>query len=75
VIGPHLEKVERLRAVAERLGVPVGRLALRVVADLPGVSGVIAGSRDERHVRENALAGDLELDDGTRREVDAIFRG
>jgi aryl-alcohol dehydrogenase-like predicted oxidoreductase len=74
VIGPHLDKVERLRAVAERLGVPVGRLALRAVADLPGVSGVIVGSRDERHVRENALAGDLELDDVTRREVDVIFR-
>ena len=75
VIGPHLEKVERLRPFAERLDVPLARLALRAAIDVPGVTGVIAGSTNDRHTRDNALAGDLELDDATRAEIDAIFRG
>ena len=75
VIGPHLERVERLRGVAERLGVPVATLALRAVLDLEGVSGVIVGSRDERHVRANARAGDLTIDEAARKEIGSIFVG
>lgn len=73
VIGPHLERVERLRAVADRLGVPLATLAIRAVLDLDGVSGVIVGSRDERHVRANATAGDVALDDAARAEIVSIF--
>jgi aryl-alcohol dehydrogenase-like predicted oxidoreductase len=73
VIGPLLEKVDRLRDVAARLSVPAGTLALRAVLEIPGVTGVIVGSRDERHVHDNAAAGDMRLDDATRREIDAIF--
>lgn len=75
VIGPHLDRVDRLRAVAGRLDVPVGTLAIRAMVELSGVTGVIVGSRDERHVRENARAGELRLDEATRREVEAIFLG
>jgi aryl-alcohol dehydrogenase-like predicted oxidoreductase len=73
VIDAHLERVERLRAVAGRLGVPVGTLAIRAALDVDGVSGVIVGSRDERHVRANADAGDLVLDEPTRNEIASIF--
>ena len=73
VIGPHLDRVDRLRAVAGRLGIPVGTLAIRAVLEFEGVSGVIAGSRDERHVRANAQAGDLILDDPTRNEIWSIL--
>lgn len=73
VIGPHLSRVERLGAVADRLGVPVGTLAIRAVLDLDGVSGVIVGSRDERHVRANARAGDLAIDVSARKEIESIF--
>jgi aryl-alcohol dehydrogenase-like predicted oxidoreductase len=73
VIGDHLDRVERLGASAERLGVPLGTLAIRVVLDLEGISGVIVGSRDERHVRANAEAGDLIIDDVTRKEIESIF--
>jgi aryl-alcohol dehydrogenase-like predicted oxidoreductase len=75
VIGSHLDRVERLRTVAERLGIPVGTLAIRAVLELEGVSGVIVGSRDERHVRANALAGDLRLEEPTRTEIASIFVG
>jgi aryl-alcohol dehydrogenase-like predicted oxidoreductase len=75
VIGPHLDKIERLRAIAEGLGVTTGTLALRAVLEITDVSGVIVGSRDERHVRDNTWAGELRLDDETKREIDAIFVG
>jgi aryl-alcohol dehydrogenase-like predicted oxidoreductase len=73
VIGPHLDRVDRLRAVADRLGIPVGTLAIRAVLEFEGVSGVIVGSRDERHVWANAQAGDLILDDPTRTEIWSIL--
>lgn len=75
VIGRHLDKVERLRAIAEGLGVTTGTLTLRAVLEITGVSGVIVGSRDERHVRDNTWAGEFRLDDETKREIDAIFVG
>ena len=70
-----MERVERLHAVADRLGVPPATLAIRAVLDLEGVSGVIVGSRDERHERANAAAGDVALEDATRAEIVSIFEG
>ena len=58
--------------MADRLGVPLATLAIRAVLDLEGVSGVIVGSRDERHVHANAAAGDLALDDAARAEIASI---
>ena len=52
-----------------------GTLALRAVLEITGVSGVIVGSRDERHVRDNTWAGEFRPDDETKREIDAIFVG
>jgi aryl-alcohol dehydrogenase-like predicted oxidoreductase len=57
----HLEKVERLRPIAARLGVSVGQLALAWAVHRPGVTGAIAGSRSPVHNRENAAAGDVSL--------------
>jgi aryl-alcohol dehydrogenase-like predicted oxidoreductase len=75
VLEPHLDRIERLRAVAERLGVPVGTLAIRAVLDLEGVSAVIVGSRDRLHVRANAQAGDLVIDEPVRTDIESIFGG
>jgi aryl-alcohol dehydrogenase-like predicted oxidoreductase len=75
VLGPHLDRVARLRTLAGELGVPVATLAIRAVLDLEGVSGVIVGSRDERHVGANARAGHLALDDAARVEIASIFEG
>lgn len=69
----RLERVERLRVVAERLNVPVATLALRWVAEQHGVTAAIAGSRNPDHVRSNAAAGDLRLDDRTLREIEGII--
>jgi aryl-alcohol dehydrogenase-like predicted oxidoreductase len=69
----NLEKVDRLRAIAERLGAPPATLALRWVLEQQGVSAAIAGSRDPGHTRSNAGAGDLRLDQATLHGIEAIF--
>lgn len=68
-----LERVDRLRPIAERVGTTVAPLALRWVIEQPGVTAAIAGSRKASHVRSNATAGDLHLDHQTLDEIDAIF--
>jgi aryl-alcohol dehydrogenase-like predicted oxidoreductase len=64
--------VERLRPVAERWDVSLAELALAWTWHQPGVTGAIAGSRNAVHVRSNAAAGDLELDEATMAEIDGI---
>jgi aryl-alcohol dehydrogenase-like predicted oxidoreductase len=73
VRGQRLKRVERLRALAERLNVPVATLALRWVVEQHGVTAAIAGSRNPDHVRGNAATGDLRLDDRTLPEIEGIF--
>jgi aryl-alcohol dehydrogenase-like predicted oxidoreductase len=69
----NLEKVERLRPIANRLDVSVASLALRWVVEQPGVTAAIAGSRNPEHTRANALAGDLSLDQAAIEEMEGIF--
>ena len=77
LFGPGLERslavVDSLRPVAERLGISVAQLALAWNVHQPGVTAAIAGSRNAEHVRSNAAAGDVELDEGTLRELEAIL--
>jgi aryl-alcohol dehydrogenase-like predicted oxidoreductase len=68
-----LARVDALRRIAERVGCSLPCLALRWVVEQPGVTAAIAGSRNPEHVRDNARAGDLRLDEATLREIDAIF--
>jgi aryl-alcohol dehydrogenase-like predicted oxidoreductase len=65
-----LERVDRVRPVADRLGLPLATLALRWVLEQPGVTGVIAGSRNADHTERNAEAGGLRLDRKTLDELD-----
>jgi aryl-alcohol dehydrogenase-like predicted oxidoreductase len=53
--------VEGMRLIAARHGVSVAQLALAWVLHQPGVSWALAGSRDGRHVHENAAAAGLDL--------------
>jgi aryl-alcohol dehydrogenase-like predicted oxidoreductase len=68
-----LARVDSIRGVADRLGIPLATLALRAVVDVPGVTGAIAGSRNAPHVRTNAEAGDVRLDEPTRAEIDRLL--
>jgi aryl-alcohol dehydrogenase-like predicted oxidoreductase len=78
LFGPgNLERslavVDALRPVADGLGCSVAQLALAWNVRQPGVTAAIAGSRNPEHVRANAAAGDLELDDETLNELEAIL--
>lgn len=73
VLPVALEVVEELRPVAERLGVTLAQLALAWNAHQPGVTSAIAGSRNPDHVRSNAEAGDIALDDDTLAELDHVL--
>jgi 1-deoxyxylulose-5-phosphate synthase len=74
-VDGSLEVVERLRPVAERLGITPAQLALAWNIAQPGVTAAIAGSRDPRHVRANAAAGDITLDEATLAELEELLAG
>jgi aryl-alcohol dehydrogenase-like predicted oxidoreductase len=65
-----LAAVDGLRPIAERLGISVSQLALAWTFHQPGVTAAIAGSRNPRHVRANAEAGRVDLDQDTLREME-----
>lgn len=67
----NLRVVEAMRPIAERLGCTLAQLALAWNFMQPGVTSAIAGSRDSRHVADNAEAGSIELDGATLAELDA----
>ncbi len=68
----NLAFVEALRPIAERLGITLPQLALAWNVAQPGVTAAIAGSRNRDHVRSNAAAGDIVLDEATLSELDTI---
>jgi aryl-alcohol dehydrogenase-like predicted oxidoreductase len=68
-----LALVEAMLPIAERLGIGVAQLALAWNARQPGVTSAIAGSRNPEHVRSNAAAGDVDLDEATLAELDALL--
>ena len=73
-IERSLAVVDRLQPIADRVGVTVAQLALAWTWHQPGVTSAIAGSRDPDHVRQNAAAADLELDDQTLQELEDALR-
>jgi aryl-alcohol dehydrogenase-like predicted oxidoreductase len=68
----NLAIVQALRPTAERLGITLAQLALAWNVAQPGVIAAIAGTRNPDHVRSNAAAGDIALDETTLAELDAI---
>ncbi|MGZ5213590.1 MAG: aldo/keto reductase [Actinomycetota bacterium] len=67
--------VESLGPIAERLGITMAQLALTWNVAQPGVTSAIAGSRDPDHARDNAAAGDIELDAQTLAEIEGVLTG
>jgi aryl-alcohol dehydrogenase-like predicted oxidoreductase len=65
--------VDGLRPLAERLGLTMGQLALAWNIAQPGVTAAIAGSRNGDHMRQNAAAGDLNLDPGVLTEIEELL--
>jgi aryl-alcohol dehydrogenase-like predicted oxidoreductase len=63
--------VDAVQAVATDLGVPPARVALRWLADRPGVAAPLLGARTVEQLRDNLLAADISLDKGQRARLDA----
>jgi aryl-alcohol dehydrogenase-like predicted oxidoreductase len=72
-IDRSLAVVDGIRPIAGRLGVTLAQLALAWVFHQPGVTAAIAGSRNREHVRQNAAAGDVELDAATLEEIERLL--
>jgi hypothetical protein len=69
----NLAAVDGLRPIARRLGITLAQLALAWNVAQPGVTAAIAGSRNPDHVRSNAAAGEVELDEATLSELEAVL--
>jgi aryl-alcohol dehydrogenase-like predicted oxidoreductase len=68
-----LERVQRLVAIAEGLGLTTAQLALAWILHEPNVASAIVGASRPEQLRDNAAASGVELDDGTMRAIDAVF--
>jgi aryl-alcohol dehydrogenase-like predicted oxidoreductase len=72
-LSQALELVERLRPIADRLGCSVAALAIAWTLAVPGVTGAIVGARRASQVDDWLEAGDLDLDDETVEEIEALL--
>jgi aryl-alcohol dehydrogenase-like predicted oxidoreductase len=65
-----LEAVQRLRPIAEGLGITMAQLALAWVLREANVASAIVGATHPEQVEENAAASGVELDEITLRAID-----
>lgn len=65
-----LERVQRLRTIAEELGISMAQLALAWVLHEPNVASAIVGASRPQQVEDNAAASGVTLDDETLRRID-----
>jgi aryl-alcohol dehydrogenase-like predicted oxidoreductase len=70
-----LEAVQRLRPIADRLGITLAQLALAWVLREPNVASAIVGASRPEQVDENAAASGIELDEQTLQEIDEALLG
>ncbi|HWH54597.1 MAG TPA: aldo/keto reductase family protein [Gaiellaceae bacterium] len=65
-----LEAVQRLRPIADGLGITMAQLALAWVLREPNVASAIIGASMPEQVEDNAGASGIELDEDTLRTID-----
>lgn len=68
----HLQTLDELRPIADRLGISLSQLALAWNFQQKGVTGAIAGSRSPKHTAENAAAGDIVLGEKDLEEIGSV---
>jgi len=69
----NIAKVDRLKAVATRLGKTCAQVAIRWVVDQPGVSTALVGVKNEGQVEDNLKALGWELPEEDLNEINSIF--
>jgi aryl-alcohol dehydrogenase-like predicted oxidoreductase len=70
-----LAAVQRLRPIAQRLGITMPQLALAWVLREPNVASAIIGASRPEQVEENAAASGVELDAETLQQIDDALLG
>jgi voltage-dependent potassium channel beta subunit len=70
-----LERIDRLKPIADRLGISMAQLALAWCLRQPGVSSVIIGATRIEQLEENVKAIGIELPKDTLARIDTIFPG
>lgn len=69
----NVEKVRRLTKIADGLGIEMAQLALAWILRRPEISSVITGATDPDHVRSNAEASEVSLDDDVLAQIEEIL--
>ncbi|WP_226363677.1 aldo/keto reductase [Pseudonocardia abyssalis] len=64
--------VRRAEALAERLGVPIDRLAVAAVLAQPWAGRVLSGAVDPAHLASSLAAGDVVVPDGVVEEIAGV---
>ena len=70
-----LEAVQRLRPLADDLGLSMAQLALAWVLQEPNVASAIVGATRPEQVGDNAAAAGVPLDQATMAAVDRALEG
>jgi 1-deoxyxylulose-5-phosphate synthase len=68
-----LERVQRLRPIAEELGITMVQLALAWILREPNVASAIVGASRPDQLRDNSAASGVTLDESALRAIDAVF--
>jgi aryl-alcohol dehydrogenase-like predicted oxidoreductase len=68
-----LERVQRLRPIAEQAGLSMAQLAVAWTLHRPGVSAAIVGASHPGQVTENAAASGVRLDDEVLARIDDVL--
>ena len=69
----NVEKVRRLTAIADDLGITMAQLALAWVLRRPEISAAITGATKVKHVRDNVQASEVELMPDVQERIEAIL--
>jgi len=74
LLSRNLELVERLRPIADRLGLTVGQLAIAWVLRRAELTSAIVGARRPAQIEETAKAAEIDLSGADLNEINALLR-
>ncbi len=73
LVEQDVERVRKMKAVADDLGCSRAQLSLAWAAAQPGISSVILGATSVEQLRENLGALDVDVNDEVARRLDELF--
>jgi aryl-alcohol dehydrogenase-like predicted oxidoreductase len=68
----NVQKVEKLKKIAERLDITVAQLAIAYVLANPAITSAIVGVRKPDHILRSLPAAEVKLDEATVAEIQSI---